>query len=411
MAFVYSRKTGSASAAAREMGLSVTTVIAAITRLEDQLNTSLFLKTRKGNLPAVGSNSVLFFAMLLLGGLSRIENAFGEDNVPISMSELESRTECLMKLDDSLDAQLEEWRRLRLSPKLIFRFIAVYEHGSINSAAVALGIAQPQLSRQIAQIEKILGTRLFERGTRGLRPLRSADIFYAGAGALNAICERNIRRGDLLFMRDVKSVKIGSIPPLETRSYLCTMIAKICGAWQRIDPMGQVRISTASCNQLMAELKNHELHAAIVDSPRIPYGFSARVLRRYRLKLAGTNIHAQAENGLLPKAALKELMQKRCFVLPGRDTGLRTLVDEWLQTQELDPQETIEVDSITILASMTRQEAFISLLPSQGLLELLSEVQTFDIPDAPELVQTLIWNEEAAQSRPVSVLNHIITSF
>ncbi|WP_319532993.1 LysR family transcriptional regulator [uncultured Cohaesibacter sp.] len=75
VAFVYARKTGSASAAAREMGISVTTVTATITRLEEQLSTSLFLKTRKGNLPAVGSNSILFFAMLLLGGLSRIENA------------------------------------------------------------------------------------------------------------------------------------------------------------------------------------------------------------------------------------------------------------------------------------------------------------------------------------------------
>ncbi|WP_319532992.1 LysR family transcriptional regulator [uncultured Cohaesibacter sp.] len=92
---------------------------------------------------------------------------FGEGDVPISMSELETRTEGLMALDDRLDEPLKDWCKLRLSPKLIFRFIAVYEQGSINSAAEALGIAQPQLSRQIAYIEEILGARLFEREHRG----------------------------------------------------------------------------------------------------------------------------------------------------------------------------------------------------------------------------------------------------
>ncbi|WP_319532991.1 substrate-binding domain-containing protein [uncultured Cohaesibacter sp.] len=168
-------------------------------------------------------------------------------------------------------------------------------------------------------------------------------------------------------MREVKSVKIGCVPPLETRSYLCTIMGKICSAWPLIDPRGEVRVITATTNSLLAQVKNHDLNAAIVDSPRVPHGFSTRVLRRYQLKLAGTNIEGIDERGMLSRGAIEDLMQKRTFVLPGRDTGLRTLVDEWLQAQELDPLNVIEVDSITILASMTRLETLHFPAPRAGV--------------------------------------------
>lgn len=47
-------------------------------------------------------------------------------------------------------------------------FVAVAEHGSLSAAARAQGKSQPTLSRHIANLERLIGARLFERGKSGV---------------------------------------------------------------------------------------------------------------------------------------------------------------------------------------------------------------------------------------------------
>lgn len=47
-------------------------------------------------------------------------------------------------------------------------FLMIAEQGSLNRAADQLGVSQPTLSRQLAQLEKQLGQLLFDRSTQGL---------------------------------------------------------------------------------------------------------------------------------------------------------------------------------------------------------------------------------------------------
>ena len=47
-------------------------------------------------------------------------------------------------------------------------FLVTAEEGSLSAAAVALGLTQPTLSRQVSALEKSMGVALFERGTSGL---------------------------------------------------------------------------------------------------------------------------------------------------------------------------------------------------------------------------------------------------
>ena len=45
-------------------------------------------------------------------------------------------------------------------------FLAVTQFGSVQRAADSLSITQPAVSKTIAELESILGVRLFERGRR-----------------------------------------------------------------------------------------------------------------------------------------------------------------------------------------------------------------------------------------------------
>ncbi|GLZ36940.1 LysR family transcriptional regulator [Actinokineospora sp. NBRC 105648] len=61
---------------------------------------------------------------------------------------------------------------------------AIARAGSLNRAAVELGLAQPALSHQLRRIEEAVGCDLFERDRRGVRPTRVGMLVLARAEAI-----------------------------------------------------------------------------------------------------------------------------------------------------------------------------------------------------------------------------------
>ncbi|MFT4717402.1 MAG: DNA-binding transcriptional LysR family regulator [Paracoccaceae bacterium] len=72
-------------------------------------------------------------------------------------------------------AKLNRWNLDNFDWSLIQSFLAVAETGSFSAAGRDLGISQPTVGRQIQQLEKQLGTPLFQRENKG-HSLTSAGV-------------------------------------------------------------------------------------------------------------------------------------------------------------------------------------------------------------------------------------------
>jgi DNA-binding transcriptional LysR family regulator len=71
-------------------------------------------------------------------------------------------------------------QRHRLRPPRLLSYVdAVARHGSIRKAADALNVASSALNRQILDLERDLGTALFERLPRGVRLTSAGEVFLA----------------------------------------------------------------------------------------------------------------------------------------------------------------------------------------------------------------------------------------
>ncbi|HET7468277.1 MAG TPA: LysR substrate-binding domain-containing protein [Gemmatimonadales bacterium] len=70
--------------------------------------------------------------------------------------------------------------------------VAVAEEGSFTHAAARLHVVQQALSQQIADLERELGVRIFERTSRGIRVTEPGAIFLAEAVATLANVDRTI---------------------------------------------------------------------------------------------------------------------------------------------------------------------------------------------------------------------------
>src|SRR5689334_16391347 len=65
-----------------------------------------------------------------------------------------------------------------LHPPRIFRYVdAVARYGSIRKAAEALHVVSSALNRRILDLEAELGSPLFERLPRGVRPTAAGELF------------------------------------------------------------------------------------------------------------------------------------------------------------------------------------------------------------------------------------------
>jgi DNA-binding transcriptional LysR family regulator len=71
-------------------------------------------------------------------------------------------------------------------------FVAVGEDQHYGGASRRLGVAQPALSRQIQDLEKEIGFRLFDRMPRGVKLSAAGELFLEDAKAHPSGC----RRGD-----------------------------------------------------------------------------------------------------------------------------------------------------------------------------------------------------------------------
>jgi DNA-binding transcriptional LysR family regulator len=72
-------------------------------------------------------------------------------------------------------------------------FLAFFREGSLSAAARSLGLTQPTLGRQIAELERDLGIALFIRSQRGLTPTDAARDMARHAEAMSAASTAMVR--------------------------------------------------------------------------------------------------------------------------------------------------------------------------------------------------------------------------
>ncbi|MGV9313411.1 LysR family transcriptional regulator [Streptomyces sp. NPDC003691] len=94
-------------------------------------------------------------------------------------------------------------------------FVTVCRTGSLSAAAAELNHTQSAVSRQIAGLERQLGTPLVERHARGVRPTPAGEVFRRHALATLGEAERAVRAvRDIRDGRCEQPLVIGATPSL-----------------------------------------------------------------------------------------------------------------------------------------------------------------------------------------------------
>ena len=137
--------------------------------------------------------------------------------------------------------------------------ISAADHGSFRRAAESMLLRQSSLSRKIQELEYIVGTKLFERSSAGVRPTRAGQVFLKSA---RSILEQvhalpSVAREDMAGSADHLSIGFGgSLSHGELRAVLVEFATRFPGT--RVDLVEHPR------SRLVGALRAGDLDIAVM---------------------------------------------------------------------------------------------------------------------------------------------------
>src|SRR5918996_3851907 len=144
-------------------------------------------------------------------------------------------------------------------------FAAVAEAVSFSRAALRLRITQPALSRQIHDLERQLGVRLFDRIGRRIQLSAAGDDLLARCRRLLADADSIGERAQSLGRGETGILQIGATPQT-----LQSLLADFLTRYRRRRPAVEVRLTEDGGMRLLTLVERGELHVALGAMPTDP---------------------------------------------------------------------------------------------------------------------------------------------
>lgn len=260
---------------------------------------------------------------------------------------------------------------------------ALARHRHFGRAAEACAVTQPALSMQVRELEDALGTALFDRTGRGLRPTAFGEAFVDRARDILRAVEdlgdlARAARGGM-----VGRLRLGVIPTIAP--YL---LPGIVGALGQLAPGLELNLRETVTPVLIAEIAAGRLDAAILALPVSEPGLTEVALFAEPFVL----VRPAADAGRpvpgpegLREMRLLLLEEGHCF----RDQAL-----SFCDLHPTRPREILDGSSLATLVQMVAAGLGVTLLPAMALpVETrAAEVSVARFPD-PQPARTvgMVW--------------------
>lgn len=270
-------------------------------------------------------------------------------------------------------------------------FQKVADAGSVSRAAAALSVAQPAVSRQIANLEDSLGTALFFRNGRGVKLTDAGAQLY---GHANAILE-SIRQAER-DVRDTVGVARGTIVIGSTPSIVRLIAPPLLSAVEQRHPELALEFTEGLSGYVNEWLSNGLLDIAIIhDATRTQHFLTEPLLREDLVFLS-----KKGGEGPITLAEVAE----HDLILPRKAHGLRLHVERAAAQMRLALSVRAEVDSMNVIKHLVAQGPLATVVP-RGALDPSTRELARTIVDPPMARLLLL---ATSSQRPVSQTTRLV---
>ncbi len=248
-------------------------------------------------------------------------------------------------------------------------FCQVIKSGSITQASRELHISQPALSLQIQDLEKILQTKLLDRGNRGVAPTKSGQILFDyGTKILNLAYN---------MQQEIDNEKDGSLEELVVGAS-CTMgnFALPCSVYifKETFIKHSITLDISNTKDVLEKLANGQIKIGVIEGPL--NNSLKEIINENRLshkKIAQDELVIIApydETWKEIHEILPEELPKLNLILREKGCGIRETVEETFSKNGININELnilLELNSSNAIISSVAAGKGISILPKMSL--------------------------------------------
>lgn len=238
-------------------------------------------------------------------------------------------------------------------------FLALARTQNFTRAAAEMHIAQPPLSRQIAQLEEELGTPLVDREARPLRLTPAGELFRDSAAEVLGRIERmtaDTRRvgqsGQRTFRMGVEAFAVyGRFPEFIRRLRAAT-------------PQLRVEVREIPARDQPAALKAGEIDIGVAHLKVSDPALEQVILREEPLAVALPAGHRLAKDAPAP-ISLQELAEET-FILFSSATAAKTAhpIYRFLAQQAFEPKDVIETGELQVALGLVAADSGVCIVPA-----------------------------------------------
>ncbi len=257
-------------------------------------------------------------------------------------------------------------------------FHMVAKEGSVTAAALKLHLSQPTLSGQVRQLEESLGEKLFERRGRNLVlseagqvVYRYADeIFSLGRELTEAVKGRHNQRSPR-FVVGVADV----LPKM--------VVYRLLEPAMKMEGGIRLTVREESMERLLAALSAHELDLVLSDSPLPP----TAGVKAWSHLLTESTVSFFAVPALAAKLrpGFPGSLDRQPILMPGETAALRRPLERWLESGNLRPDVSAEIEDSALLKSFGGAGAGVFAAPTVLEAEVCRQYQVEVVGRADEL--------------------------
>lgn len=266
-------------------------------------------------------------------------------------------------------------------------FLAVLESGSFHGAGQRLNLSQSSVTRRVRKLEDALGTPLFDRTTRDVRPTLAAKRLRLRAEAIlteAAETTRALRDETAAYAaQQAQMVTVATIPTVVT--------ALVAPALRAAGLQGRVRLLDLAANEVAEAVAQGEADFGICSIPMLE---PLTVFERLFDEPMVLAVPAQGPNASTTALTWADLAAAP-LILPARGTGNRLLIDEALARSGQPLRWSYEVGRTATALALVAAGVGVAPVPRMAVA-----------PAPPGGVHVVALREPAV-ARPVGLLSRV----
>ena len=282
-------------------------------------------------------------------------------------------------------------------------FLTLAEHGQVTSAAQALHVSQPTLSRMLQRLEHDLGAELFDRhGKRITLNPRGEVLRDHARRALDELTTAHDRISTLVSP-DRGTVRLDFL-----HSFGPWLVPTLIEEFHRDRPDIVFRLFQGAAGLVVDRVISGRTDLALVSPRPLVEDIEWRVLAKQRLALA---VHREHRLAGRSRVRLRDIGDEPLITMHP-DFGMRRILDELCAAAGFDPNITFESAELATIGGLVSAGLGVAVMPMQRYQPTPEGIAMVPLSD-PGASRDIgvIWRRNATAPPPVRLFTEFVADW